>query len=176
MVSLAQGFRTVRAQLLGRALTLEVPEPDYDPSGGFQVRLLHAITLLRSPNLVVPIGLELPELKVVWMSVPERTVHEHGDLPAGKGQIRLPRKPPNIMQLLLEGKLGAPQVDLEVHTLGSAGTGARDTYRAASLGAVARDEANPHRAVRELYEPEHADQLVRRVLDFLNKRTAQIPS
>jgi Cfr10I/Bse634I restriction endonuclease len=37
----------------------------------------------------------------------------------------------NIMQLLLEGKLGAPQVDFEVHTLESAGKAARDTYRAA---------------------------------------------
>jgi hypothetical protein len=80
----------------------------------------------------------------------------------------------NIMQLLLEGKLGAPQVDFEVHTLESAGTAARDTYRAASLGAVATGHASPHRAVRDLYEPAHADELVRRFLDFLSERTERI--
>jgi hypothetical protein len=80
----------------------------------------------------------------------------------------------NIMQLLLEGKLGAPRVDFEVHTLDSAGTAARDTYRAASLSAVATDHALPHRAVRELYEPPNADELVRRFLDFLGERAAQI--
>jgi hypothetical protein len=82
----------------------------------------------------------------------------------------------NIMQLLLEGSLGAPQVDFEVHTLESAGTGARDTYRAASLGAVATGHANPHRAVRDLYEPAHAEELVRRFLDFLNGRMSLIPT
>src|SRR5439155_10442935 len=59
----------------------------------------------------------------------------------------------NIMQLLLEGRLGAPQVDFEVHTLQSAGTRAVETYRAASLGSVATRHAQPHRAVRALYEP-----------------------
>jgi hypothetical protein len=81
----------------------------------------------------------------------------------------------NIMQLLLEGKLGAPQVDFEVHTLESAGTAARDTYRAASLGAVATGHSLPHRAVRELYEPTNSDELVRRFYDFLNQRTQLIP-
>jgi len=80
----------------------------------------------------------------------------------------------NIMQLLLEGKLGAPQVDFEVHTLESAGTAARDTYRAASLGAVATGHARPHRAVRDLYEPSNADELVRRFFDFLNARMALV--
>jgi hypothetical protein len=80
----------------------------------------------------------------------------------------------NIMQLLLEGKLNAPQVDFEVHTLESAGTAARDTYRAASLGAVATGHALPHRAVRDLYEPENADELVRRFFDFLNHRMALV--
>lgn len=80
----------------------------------------------------------------------------------------------NIMQLLLEVKLGAPRVDFEVHTLESAGTAARDTYRAASLAAVATGHATPHRAVRDLYEPPNADELVRRFYDFLNERTAQI--
>lgn len=80
----------------------------------------------------------------------------------------------NIMQLLLEGKLGAPRVDFEVHTLESAGTAARDTYRAASLAAVATGHATPHRAVRDLYEPANADELVRRFFNFLNERTARI--
>jgi hypothetical protein len=82
------------------------------------------------------------------------------------------------MQLLLEGELGAPQVDFEVHTLESAGTRAVDTYRAASLAAVARrgdaDPPRPHRAVRDLYEPEHAEDLVKRFLDFLSVRMAQV--
>jgi hypothetical protein len=80
----------------------------------------------------------------------------------------------NIMQLLLEGKLKAPRVDFEVHTLESAGTGARDTYRAASLAAVATDNATPHRAIRDLYEPSNSDELVRRFLGFLNERTAWV--
>jgi hypothetical protein len=82
----------------------------------------------------------------------------------------------NVMQLLLEGELDAPRVDFEVHTLDSAGTGAKDTYRAASLGLVATNHAQPHRAIRELFEPKHADDLVRRFYEFLNERTAQIPS
>lgn len=80
----------------------------------------------------------------------------------------------NIMQLLLEGELGAPQVDFEVHTLESAGTRAVDTYRAASLAAVARrndpDPPRPHRAVRDLYEPANAEELVKRFFEFLNHR------
>lgn len=84
----------------------------------------------------------------------------------------------NIMQLLLEGELDAPQVDFEVHTLESAGTRAVDTYRAASLAAVARrGEASPprpHRAVRDLYEPVHAEDLVKRFFEFLAVRTGQI--
>lgn len=84
----------------------------------------------------------------------------------------------NIMQLLLEGELGAPQVDFEVHTLESAGTRAVDTYRAASLAAVARrgdaDPPLPHRAIRDLYEPEHAEDLVKRFLGFLATRMAQV--
>ncbi len=78
----------------------------------------------------------------------------------------------NIMQLLLEGKLDAPRVDFEVHTLESAGTAALDTYRAASLAAVATGKAIPHRAIRDLYEPSSADELVRRFLGFLDERTA----
>ena len=80
----------------------------------------------------------------------------------------------NIMQLLLEGKLGAPRVDFEVHTLESAGTGAIDTYRAASLAAVATEHSKPHRAIRDLYEPPNADELIRRFLDFLGQRTTQV--
>lgn len=84
----------------------------------------------------------------------------------------------NIMQLLLEAELDAPQVDFEVHTLESAGTGAVDTYRAASLAAVARRRdptpPRPHRAVRDLYEPPNAEHLIKRFLEFLNVRMAQV--
>jgi hypothetical protein len=76
----------------------------------------------------------------------------------------------NVMQLLLEGRLGAPLVDFEVHTLGSAGTGARLTYTAASLAVVATGHAVPHRAIRELYEPQTAQDLARRFLLFLEHR------
>lgn len=76
----------------------------------------------------------------------------------------------NIMQLLLEGRLGAPQVDFEVHTLDSIGTRAAETYRSASLGLVASAAAKPHRAVRELYEPPTAEALIRRLLRFLDHR------
>jgi hypothetical protein len=82
----------------------------------------------------------------------------------------------NIMQLLLEGRLAAPRVDFEVHTLQSAGTRAVDTYRSASLSAVATANAEPHRAVRDLYEPANADQLVRRFLTFLDGRMDQVPA
>ena len=81
----------------------------------------------------------------------------------------------NIMQLLLEGRLGAPQVDFEVHTLQSAGTKAVETYRSASLAAVATRHAEPHRAVRDLHEPAHAEQLVRRFLSFLDARMSRVP-
>jgi hypothetical protein len=84
----------------------------------------------------------------------------------------------NIMQLLLEGELGAPRVEFEVHTLESAGTRAVDTYRAASLAAVARRRDDtppvPHRAVRDLYEPPNAEDLVNRFLGFLNGRMAAV--
>lgn len=80
----------------------------------------------------------------------------------------------NIMQLLLEGRLDAPRVDFEVHTLQSAGTGAITTYSAASLAAVASRGPVMHRAIRELYEPPSATELVRRFLAFLNVRMASI--
>jgi hypothetical protein len=66
-----------------------------------------------------------------------------------------------------------------VHTLESAGTRAVDTYRAASLAAVARrgddEPPRPHRAVRDLYERDNAEDLVKRFLEFLNVRMAQVP-
>jgi hypothetical protein len=81
----------------------------------------------------------------------------------------------NVMQLILEGRLGAEQVDFEVHTLESTGTRATQTYSAASLGLVATSHAKPHRAVRELYEPPTADALVRRLLAFLDHRAGTAP-
>lgn len=76
----------------------------------------------------------------------------------------------NIMQLPLEDKLGAPQVDFEVHTFEVAGTGAFETYSAACLADVSSANSNLHRAVRELYEPPDASSVVRRLLSHLGTR------
>jgi len=81
----------------------------------------------------------------------------------------------NIMQLLLEGLLGAPKVDFEVHTLDHFGTDARTTYEAASLYSVLTSEHIKHKAVRELYTPPNAQELAKRLLTFLVERTALIP-
>jgi hypothetical protein len=82
----------------------------------------------------------------------------------------------NIMQLLLEGRLGAPRVEFEVHTLDRSGTDAINTYTAASLFGVATKQPDVHRAVRELYEPPNAAELVKRLLSFLNERMAMVPA
>ncbi|MEV4271238.1 Cfr10I/Bse634I family restriction endonuclease [Micromonospora aurantiaca (nom. illeg.)] len=74
----------------------------------------------------------------------------------------------NVMQFLLEGHLGAPRVEFEVHALTTEGTGAGRIYQAASLHSAGTDQA--HRAVRELYEPSDATQIVQRFLQFLNTR------
>lgn len=78
----------------------------------------------------------------------------------------------NIMEFLLEGHLGAPRVEFEVHTLSAAGTGAVETYSAAALSSAASDD--PHRAIRELYVPQNASGVVQRFLSFLNERTALV--
>jgi hypothetical protein len=78
----------------------------------------------------------------------------------------------NVMQFLLEGHLGAPRVEFEVHALSAQGTRANDIYQAASLHSAGTDQA--HRAVRELYEPANATQIVQRFLEFLNFRVALI--
>ena len=78
----------------------------------------------------------------------------------------------NVMEFLLEGHLGAPRVEFEVHTLSAAGTGAEATYAAAALSSAAGND--PHRAIRELYVPEHAGQVVQRFINFLNERTALV--
>jgi hypothetical protein len=80
----------------------------------------------------------------------------------------------NVMQLLLEGHLGAPRVEFEVHVLSAEGTGAQEIYRAASLHSAASVDA--HRAVRELYEPENATQIVQRFLTFLDQRMNLVPA
>lgn len=82
----------------------------------------------------------------------------------------------NVMQLILEGRLGAEQVDFEVHTLESTGTRAAETYRSASLALVTARDARPHRAVRELYEPPTAQDLVRRLFAFLDYRAGTGPA
>lgn len=90
----------------------------------------------------------------------------------------------NVMQLLLEGFLGAPRVEFEVQTLSLEGTAAVDIYRAASLYAVAIEQQSlapgtdidpdavsaMHRAVRDLYIPTSARHLAQRLLDFLCTR------
>jgi len=90
----------------------------------------------------------------------------------------------NVMQLLLEGFLGAPKVEFEVQTLSLEGTAAQEIYRAASLYAVAieqqslipgadidPDEVSAiHRAVRDLYIPTSARHLAERLLEFLGSR------
>jgi hypothetical protein len=94
----------------------------------------------------------------------------------------------NVMQLLLEGFLGAPRVEFEVQTLSLEGTAAQDIYRAASLYAVAIEQQSltpgalvdpdavsaMHRAVRDLYIPDSARHLAQRLLDFLSSRMALV--
>jgi len=80
----------------------------------------------------------------------------------------------NIMQLLLEGRLGAPRVEFEVHTLDRSGTDAINTYTAASLFGVATARDDVHRAVRELYEPPNAGELAKRLLGFLGERMSLV--
>lgn len=80
----------------------------------------------------------------------------------------------NVMQLLLEGQLNAPRVEFEVHTLEHMGTTALTIYEAASLYSVLVPERDKHRAVRELYVPANAQELARRLLNFLNERTTWI--
>jgi hypothetical protein len=80
----------------------------------------------------------------------------------------------NIMQLLLEGLLGAPRVEFEVDTLDRSGTDAVKTYTAASLFGVAAGRSDLHRAVRELYEPPSATDLVKRLFGFLGDRMALV--
>ncbi len=80
----------------------------------------------------------------------------------------------NVMQLLLEGHLGAPKVEFEVHVLSAAGTDAGRVYKAATLHSAYSE--NPHRAVKELYEPANATQIVNRFYSFLNNRTVLVPT
>ena len=94
----------------------------------------------------------------------------------------------NVMQLLLEGFLGAPRVEFEVQTLSLEGTAAEDIYRAASLYAVAIEKQSltpgaqvepdtvsaMHRAIRDLYIPTSARHLAQRLLDFLGSRLALV--
>lgn len=80
----------------------------------------------------------------------------------------------NVMQLLLEGHLGAPRVEFEVHVLSAAGTDAERVYQAANLHSAFGGD--PHRAVRELYQPANATQIVTRFFSFLNGRTSLVPA
>ncbi|WP_433552877.1 Cfr10I/Bse634I family restriction endonuclease [Micromonospora zamorensis] len=78
----------------------------------------------------------------------------------------------NVMQFLLEGHLMAPRVEFEVHALTTAGTGADRIYQAAAIHSAGTDQA--HRAVRELYKPANATQIVQRFLLFLNDRMSLV--
>ena len=78
----------------------------------------------------------------------------------------------NVMQLILEGRLGAPKVEFEVHALTAEGTGAVEIYRAATLHSAGTKEA--HRAVRELYVPTSADDVATRFYNFLNGRMSRV--
>lgn len=80
----------------------------------------------------------------------------------------------NVMQLLLEGHLGAPRVEFEVHVLTASGTDAERVYQAANLHSAFGGQ--PHRAVRELYQPATATEIVTRFFTFLNNRTSLVPT
>ena len=100
----------------------------------------------------------------------------------------------NVMQLLLEGFLGAPRVEFEVQTLSLEGTAAEEIYRAASLFGVAQEQtalrsamqdqsettntapaiASIHRAIRALYQPQNARELAERFLKFTDERLALV--
>jgi Cfr10I/Bse634I restriction endonuclease len=145
---------------------------------------------------------ELPNLRIAHQSILRTAYHglegkiKPGDLifaVAVKRSLRSdrlyqPLYEANVMQLLLEGFLGAPRVEFEVHTLSVEGTAAAEIYRAASLYAVAVEqqslvqgfEIDPeavsaiHRAVRDLYIPATARNLAQRLLDFLQNRLAAV--
>lgn len=170
----------------------------------------HGLALPTStPDIAVVVLPEAEESEPTWrrelpnLTVPEqvllRTAHlklqqriEPGELIfalAVKRSLRSdrlyqPLYEANVMQLLLEGFLGAPRVEFEVQTLSLEGTAAVNIYRAASLYAVAVEqqslapgsELDPdattamHRAVRDLYIPSSARHLAQRLLDFLVDR------
>lgn len=78
----------------------------------------------------------------------------------------------NVMQFLLEGRLGAPKVEFEVHVLSAEGTKAVDVYRAATLHSAGTPAA--HRAVRDMYQPTSASDIISRFLGFLNDRMGMV--
>lgn len=78
----------------------------------------------------------------------------------------------NVMQFILEGHLGAPRVDFEVHCLSTEGTRAAETYKAASF--FSANSSQPHRAIRELYVPLNAREIVERFYGFLNARMESV--
>jgi hypothetical protein len=80
----------------------------------------------------------------------------------------------NIMQLILEYKLGAPRPTFEVHTLDREGTDAINKYASASLSDVATERDDVQRAIRELYQPVNATDLAKRLLNFLGDRMALV--
>jgi hypothetical protein len=169
----------LRASLLGHGLSLPTSTPD-----------LLVVALPASLAADERFTTELPALDIPSQHVLDRAYLDlEGQVDADgfllavafkkslrSDRLYQPLYEANVMQLILEGRLGAEQVDFEVHTLESAGTRAEETYRAASLGLVASNHAKPHRAVRSLYEPPTAEALVRRLLAFLDHRAGTGPA
>ena len=169
----------LRAELLVHDLTMPTSTPD--------------LLVVRTPDHLLSSTLfrtELPSMDKKSQLVLDRAyVEVENSVPADayllaiavkrslrSDRLYQPLYEANVMQLILEGQLGAEQVDFEVHTLESVGTRAAHTYSAASLGLVASSHAKPHRAVRDLYEPPTADAMVRRFLRFLDYRVGTNPS
>jgi hypothetical protein len=84
------------ADLLGACVWIrpyvEVPETKDVEASVPESRLLLTVALLGAAELLVPIIAESSEAEVVRMPMPERTVDEDGEPPAGKGNVGLSRQ------------------------------------------------------------------------------------
>lgn len=171
----------VRATLAAHGLLLPTSTPD--------IAIVVLPAEFQEGHLGSRFRSQLPNLSRQSQQVLERSYHElEGRIEAGEfvlavaakkslrsDRLYQPLYEANVMQLFLEQKLGAPQVDFEVHTLGISGTAAAETYTSAPLWAVATNQPAPHRAVRDLYIVTTATALIDRILDFLDHRIAVVP-
>lgn len=187
-----QGIEAIRATLSARhGLALPTSTPD-----------IAVVVLPEQEQANSTWRSELPNLRIVHQST-LRTAYQRleGNVKPGalifavavkrslrSDRLYQPLYEANVMQLLLEGFLGAPRVEFEVHTLSVEGTAAAEIYRAASLYAVAVEQQSltegvdidseavsaVHRAVRDLYTPATAKHLAQRLLDFLDNRLAVV--